>query len=71
MSVLGLKISHLLLIHTNLGCGTILMAACTHQGCSASDYYYIIIIIILVYVHMHAYNLFNLRSMNISYKIKM
>jgi hypothetical protein len=36
MRVLGLQASHLLLIHTNLGYGTILMVACTHQGCSAS-----------------------------------
>jgi hypothetical protein len=38
MSELGLQASHLLLIRTNLGYGTILMVACT-QGCSASDYY--------------------------------
>jgi hypothetical protein len=40
MSVLGLLASHLLLIHTNLGCGTVLMAACTHKGCSASGYHH-------------------------------
>jgi hypothetical protein len=35
MSVLGLQTSHLLLIRTNLGCGTALTAACARQGCSA------------------------------------
>jgi hypothetical protein len=36
MHVVGLQTSHLLLIHTNLGYGTVLTAACAHQGCSAS-----------------------------------
>jgi hypothetical protein len=40
MIVLGLKASHLLLIRTNLGYGTLLTAACARQGCSAGDYYY-------------------------------
>jgi hypothetical protein len=35
MRVLGLQASHLLLIRTNLGYGTVLTAACTPQGCSA------------------------------------
>jgi hypothetical protein len=34
--VLGLQASHLLLIRTYLGYGTVLMAACAHLGCSAS-----------------------------------
>jgi hypothetical protein len=33
--------SHLLLIRTGLGYGTILMAACAHQDCSATDYFII------------------------------
>jgi hypothetical protein len=40
MRVLGLQASHLLLIRTNLGYGTVLTAACARQGCSATDYYY-------------------------------
>jgi hypothetical protein len=36
MRVLGLQTSHLLLIRTNLGYGTVLTAACARQGCSAS-----------------------------------
>jgi hypothetical protein len=32
MRVLGPWASHLLLIRTNLGCGTVLMAACARQG---------------------------------------
>jgi hypothetical protein len=39
-SVLGRSVSHLLLIRTNLGHGTLLTAACARQGCSATDYYY-------------------------------
>jgi hypothetical protein len=39
-SVLGLQTSHLLLIRTNLGYGTVSMAACARQGCSYTDYYY-------------------------------
>jgi hypothetical protein len=38
MSVLGLQTSHLLLIRTNLGYGTVLMAACTHLGCTSSGH---------------------------------
>jgi hypothetical protein len=34
MSVLGLQTSHLLLILTNLGFGTVLTAACAREGCS-------------------------------------
>jgi hypothetical protein len=37
MCVLGQQTSHLLLIRTNLGYGTALTAACSRQGCSASD----------------------------------
>jgi hypothetical protein len=37
MRVLGLQASHLLLIRTNLGCGTVLTAACARRGCSAND----------------------------------
>jgi hypothetical protein len=37
---LGLQPSHLLLIRTNLDCGTVLTAACARQGCSATHYYY-------------------------------
>jgi hypothetical protein len=48
MRVLGLQASHLLLIRTNLGYGTVLTAACARQGCSAT--YYIIIIIIITNV---------------------
>jgi hypothetical protein len=40
MSVLRRQTSHPLLIHTNLGYDTILMAACARQGCSATVYYY-------------------------------
>jgi hypothetical protein len=36
MRVLGLQPSHLLLIRTNLGCGTVSTAACARQGCSDS-----------------------------------
>jgi hypothetical protein len=36
MRVLGPQASHLLLIRTNLGYGTVLTAACARQGCSAS-----------------------------------
>jgi hypothetical protein len=36
MRVLGLQTSHLFLICTNLGYGTVLTAACARQGCSAS-----------------------------------
>jgi hypothetical protein len=41
MSVLR-KLSHLLVIRTDLGYGTVLTAACGRQGCSATDYYYYI-----------------------------
>jgi hypothetical protein len=34
MSVLGLQASHLLLIRTNLGYGTVLTPACARQGCN-------------------------------------
>jgi hypothetical protein len=34
--VLGLEANHLCLIRTALGYGTVLMAACTCQGCSAT-----------------------------------
>jgi hypothetical protein len=37
-SVLRRQTSHLLLIRTNLGYGTVLTAACARQGCSATDY---------------------------------
>jgi hypothetical protein len=40
MSVLGLQASHLLLIRTNLGYGTILTAACASRGFNATDFYY-------------------------------
>jgi hypothetical protein len=39
-SVLRRQVSHLLLIHTNFGYGTILMAACACQGCSATDHHH-------------------------------
>jgi hypothetical protein len=39
-SVLRRQASHLLLIRTNFGYGTVLTAACARQGCSATDYYY-------------------------------
>jgi hypothetical protein len=41
MHVLGLEASHLLLIRTNLGYGTKLMAACACQGCSVSGLVFI------------------------------
>jgi hypothetical protein len=44
MSVLGRQTSHLLLIRTDLGYGTVLTAACARQGCSATDYYLLFII---------------------------
>jgi hypothetical protein len=40
MSVLRQQTSHLLLICTNFGYGTVLMAACAHPQCSATQYYY-------------------------------
>jgi hypothetical protein len=40
MSVLRQLTSHLLLIRTNLGCGSVLTAACASRGYSAIDYYY-------------------------------
>jgi hypothetical protein len=46
--VLRRPTSHLLLIRTNLGYGTVLTAACTRQGCSATDFIIIIIIIVVV-----------------------
>jgi hypothetical protein len=49
MRVLGLQASHLLLIRTNLGYGTVLTAACARQGCSATDYCYYIIL--KLYLH--------------------
>jgi hypothetical protein len=36
MRVLGLQASHLLLIRTKSGYGTVLTAACARQGCSDS-----------------------------------
>jgi hypothetical protein len=36
MRVLRLQASHLLLIRTNLDCGTVSTAACARQGCSDS-----------------------------------
>jgi hypothetical protein len=36
--VLRQQASHLLLIPTNLGYGTVLTAACARQGCSASGF---------------------------------
>jgi hypothetical protein len=41
MSVLRLWASHLFLIRTNLGYGTVLTTASARQGCSATDYYVI------------------------------
>jgi hypothetical protein len=38
MRVLWLQASHVLLIPTNLGYGTVLTAACARQSCSASDF---------------------------------
>jgi hypothetical protein len=40
VSVLRRWTSHLPLIRTNLGYGTVLTAACARQGCSATHYYY-------------------------------
>jgi hypothetical protein len=37
MSVLGRQASHLLLIRTDSGRGTVLTADCAPQGCSACD----------------------------------
>jgi hypothetical protein len=42
MRVLGLQASHLLLIRTNLGYGTVLTAACVRQGCSASGFFLLV-----------------------------
>jgi hypothetical protein len=36
--VLWQQVSHLLLKYTKSGYGTVLMAACARQGCSATDY---------------------------------
>jgi hypothetical protein len=44
MRVLWQQASHLLLIRTNLGNGTVLTAACARQGCSASAF-------LLFYIH--------------------
>jgi hypothetical protein len=52
MNVLGWQSSHLPLIHTNLGYGTVLTEACAHQGCSATDYHISIIIIIIIIIIM-------------------
>jgi hypothetical protein len=38
--------SHLLLIRTNFGYGTVLTVASARQGCSTTDYYYFIIYIL-------------------------
>jgi hypothetical protein len=40
--VLRRQPSHLLLIRTNLGSGTVLTAACARQVCCATDYLFII-----------------------------
>jgi hypothetical protein len=43
LGIIRHQASHLHLIHTNLGYGTVLTAACCRQGCSATDdddYYY-------------------------------
>jgi hypothetical protein len=42
MSVLRRQTGHLLLIRINLGCGTVLTAACGRRGCSAIDFYYLL-----------------------------
>jgi hypothetical protein len=42
MSVLRRQASHLLLIRTNLGHGTVLTAASARQGCSATDYLFVV-----------------------------
>jgi hypothetical protein len=47
MRVLGQWASHLLLIRTNLGCGTALTAACARQGSSATDYYLLLLFYIV------------------------
>jgi hypothetical protein len=43
MRVLGRKASHLLLIRTDLGYGTVLMAACARLGCSDSGLAFLIV----------------------------
>jgi hypothetical protein len=48
MSVLRQLTSHLLLIRTNSGYGTVLTAACTRPGCSDSHCIIIIIILLLL-----------------------
>jgi hypothetical protein len=40
--------SHLLLIRTNLGYGTVLTAVSARQGCSATHYYYVLCISMLI-----------------------
>jgi hypothetical protein len=45
MRVLRQRASHLLLIRTDLGYGTVLPVACARPGCSAPDCYY--------YYHYH------------------
>jgi hypothetical protein len=45
MSVLGLQASHLLLIRTNSGYGTVLTPACGHQDCSAGGLFWTCVMI--------------------------
>jgi hypothetical protein len=45
MSVLRQVTSHLLLIRTSLGCGTVVTAACARQGCSATGLVWFLILL--------------------------
>jgi hypothetical protein len=56
MCVLRQKASHLLLIRTNSGYGTLLTAACVRQGCSAGDYYCSIYLLLLSFVIKAGYH---------------
>jgi hypothetical protein len=46
MSVLGLQASHLLLIRTNLGYGTVLTAACARQDCSSGGFVWFVLVLL-------------------------
>jgi hypothetical protein len=48
MRVLGQQVSHLLIIRTNLGYGTVLTAAWARQGCSASGLVFCFLFILVL-----------------------
>jgi hypothetical protein len=59
MSVLRRWASHLLLIRTNLGYGTVLRAACAHQGCNATLLLLLLwlwLLLLLYILHLQGWN---------------